>query len=55
MFSEQDSSVGGDAGYVCVGVVHMEGVQVREQVKWEEKIKVKERHTEKDKARNNEG
>ena len=30
---EQDSSVGGDAGYVCLGVLHMEeGVQVRVQV-----------------------
>ena len=30
---EQDSSVGGGAGYVCLGVVHMEeGVQVRVQV-----------------------
>ena len=30
---EQDSSVGGDAGYVCLGVVHMEEeVQVRVQV-----------------------
>ena len=29
----QDSSVGGDAGYDCLGVVHMEeGVQVRVQV-----------------------
>ena len=29
----QDSSVGGDAGYVCLGVVHMEeGVQVKVQV-----------------------
>ena len=30
---EQDSSIGGDAGYVCLGVVHMEEeVQVRVQV-----------------------
>ena len=30
---EQDSSVGGDAGYVCLGVVHMEEeVQDRVQV-----------------------
>ena len=30
---EQDSSSGGDAGYVCLGVVHMEEeVQVRVQV-----------------------
>ena len=30
---EQDSSVGGDAGCACLGVVHMEeGVQVRVQV-----------------------
>ena len=30
---EQDSSVGGDAGNDCLGVVHMEeGVQVRVQV-----------------------
>ena len=30
---EQDSSIGGDAGYVCLGVVHMEDeVQVRGQV-----------------------
>ena len=30
---EQDVSVGGDAGYVCLGVVHMEEeVQVRAQV-----------------------
>ena len=30
---EQDSSVRGDAGYVCLGVVHMgEGVQDRVQV-----------------------
>ena len=28
-----DSSVGGDAGYDCLGVVHMEeGVQVRVQI-----------------------
>ena len=31
---EQDSSVGGDTGYDCLGVVHMEeGVQDRIQVK----------------------
>ena len=30
---EQDSSVGGDAGYDCLGAVHMEeGVQDRVQV-----------------------
>ena len=30
---EQDSSIGGDAGYVCLGVVHMEEeVQDRVQV-----------------------
>ena len=30
---EQDSSIGGDAGYVCLGVVHMkEEVQDKEQV-----------------------
>ena len=28
----QDSSVGGGAGVNCLGVVHMEGVQVRVQV-----------------------
>ena len=33
---EQDSSVGGDAGYVCLGVVHMEEeVQDRVQVEVE--------------------
>ena len=33
---EQDSSVGGDAGYVCLGEVHMEEeVQVRVQVEEE--------------------
>ena len=44
---EQDSSVGGGAGVICLGVVDMEeGVQVRVQVEVEEKSKVKERHTE---------
>ena len=33
---KQDSSVGGDAGYDCLGVVHMEeGVQDRVQVEVE--------------------
>ena len=53
---EQDSSIGGGAGNVCLGVVHMEEeVQDRAQVEGEEKSKVKERHTERNKARNREG
>ena len=52
----QDSSVGGGTGNSCLGVVHMEeGVQDRVQVEVEEKSKVKERHTEKDKARKQRG
>ena len=51
---EQDSSVGGDAGYVCLGAVHTEEeVQDRVQVEVG-KRKVKERHTERNKARNRE-
>ena len=34
---EQDSSVGGDAGYDCLGVVHM---KTEYRWKWEEKSKV---------------
>ena len=46
----QDSSVGGGTGNNCLGVVHMEAVQVGVQVEVQEKSKMKERHTEKDKA-----
>ena len=55
--SEQDSSVGGDAGYVCLGAVHMEEEvhdRVHVDVGREEKSKVKERHKERNKARNRE-
>ena len=38
--------------YVCLGVDHMEeGVQDRVQVNWEEKSKLKERHTEREPER----
>ena len=45
---KQDSSVGGGAGVICLGVVHMEeGVQVRLQVEvGREGEGYKERHTE---------
>ena len=53
---EQDSSIGGDAGYVCLGVVHMEEeVQDRVQVEvGREEQGEGERHTERNKARNRE-
>ena len=51
---EQDSSVGGGTGYNCLGVVHMEEECSGQGPcrNGKRKSKVKERHTEKDKARN---
>ena len=52
---EQDSSSGGSARYVCLGVVHMEEeVQDRVQVEVEREEQGKERHTVKNKAKNRE-
>ena len=52
----QDSSVGGGAGVICFGVVHMEeGVQLRVQVEVRrEEEGDKERHTEQAERRSNE-
>ena len=51
---EQDSSIGGGAGNVCLGVAYMEEeVQDRVQVE-KEKSKMKDRHTERNKASNRE-